>query len=262
MSLRTPIELGLAAYMIGFHGALTADTQAMQEFAARDVAKSIVWVPGRMIDDVEKMIAEWRKNQNNAGPGLSSMLPVVFLGLDKNYMPVLPEFSVATPTIDLVFPDDELGRVYRCATLCNEYKAQVVFVSPEAGTAHSLLLQFNAWTTQGPTGRRFATEYEFAGFKSKWPAVLEAIDIGGVATPVDQTNLTIHVADLTIRATVPLFTAPGASEPNDGKAAPAGYPVVVDIEAIGTLAGALGTQPGVSISTTLDDEGNIVQVRT
>jgi len=262
MSLRTPIELGLAQYMVGFHGSLVADTQAMQEYAAREVAKSIVWVPGRMIDDVEKMLAEWRKNENNAGPGLSSMLPVAFLALDKNFLPVLPEFGVAVPDMPIVFPDDELGRVYSCSTTCNEYKAQLVFIAPEAATAHSLILQFNHWTTQGPAGRRFATEYEFAGFKQKFPAVFEAIDYGGVASNLDQTNLTILVVDMTIRATVPIFRAPADGEANDGKAAPAGYPVVIEVESVETFAGAMGVQPGTTINTKIDADGNITQVRS
>jgi hypothetical protein len=147
--------------------------------------------------------------------------------------------------------------------VCNEYKAQVVFVAPEKQTAHSMIAQFNRWTTQGPTGRRFSSEYEFVGFKSRWPVVLEAIDIGGVNTPLgEQTNIRVLIADLTIRATVPMFRAPKEGEPNDGKLAPAGYPVVIDIEALGTLEGALGSQRGTLTSTTLDDDGNIVQERS
>jgi hypothetical protein len=259
MSLLTPIEIGLAQYMVGWHGSLIGDTQFMQEFAARPVAKSIVWVPGRMVDSVDDMLKSWRQNENNAGPGLSSMLPVVFLALDLNYMPVLPEYSVAVPETPFVFPGDELERVYHVSTVCNEYKAQVVFVAPEKQTGHSMLVQFNTWTTQGPKGRRFYSEYEFAGFKSKWPCVLEAIDIGGVNSPVDQPNIRILVADLTIRATVPTFRSPGAGQQNDGKAAPAGYPVVIDIESLGTLEGALGAHTGTHISTTLDDAREIVQ---
>jgi hypothetical protein len=228
VSLRTPIEIALAQYMVGYHGSLVADTPAMEEYIAREVAKSIVWVPGRMIDDVEHMIAEWRKNENN-----------------------------------VVFPGDELGRVYRVATVCNEYKAQIVFIGPEQASAHSLLLQFNAWTTQGPTGRRFYTEYEFSGFKSKWPAVMENIDYGGVSSPPgDQTNLTVLVTDMTIRATVPLFTAPKAGQPNDGKAAPAGYPVVVEVDSVETFAGAMGAQRGTHINTQIDALGDITQVRS
>jgi hypothetical protein len=261
MSLLTPIQLGLSAYMIGYHQSLIADTQFVQEFAARPVAKSIVWAAGRMIDSVEDMLKSWRQNENNPGPGMSSMLPVIFLALDRNYMPVLPEYSVAVPETPFVFPGDELERVYHCSTVTNEYKAQVVFVAPEMQTAHSLLVQWHTWLTQGPAGRRFYSEYEFAGFKTKWPCVLEAIDPPGAVTPLDQPNVTVLVSDMTIRATVPLFRAPGAGQQNDGKAAPAGYPVVIDIEAQATLAGALGTANGTHISTRLEAD-EIIQERT
>jgi hypothetical protein len=259
MSLLTPIQLGLSAYMIGYHQSLIADTQFVQEFAARPVAKSIVWAAGRMIDSVEDMLKSWRQNENNPGPGMSSMLPVIFLALDRNYMPVLPEYSVAVPETPFVFPDDELGRVYHCSTVTNEYKVQVVFVAPEMQTAHSLLVQWHTWLTQGPAGRRFYSEYEFAGFKTKWPCVLEAIDPPGVVNAIEQPNITILVSDMTVRATVPRFRAPGAGQQNDGKAAPAGYPVVIDIESLGTLEGALGTHTGSRISTRLDDAGEIIQ---
>ncbi|MFM0608634.1 hypothetical protein PQR05_29310 [Paraburkholderia sediminicola] len=262
MSLRTPLELGLGAYMGGFHASIEPDTQSMVEFAARDLARAIAWVPGRMIDDVQAIITEWRKNDNTGAPGLSSMLPAVFVGLAKDFSPVLPEFGIAAPSMAFAFPDDELQRMYRVSTVCNEYRGQVVFVAPEGVTAHSLMLQFNRWTTQGPTGRRFSCAHTWNGFTTKWPAVLETIDYGGVNVSVEQSNLTVLVADLTVRATVPIFTAPREGQPNDGKTAPAGYPVVVEIDSLGTFRGAAGPAKGASIKTTVDDDGNIVQVRT
>jgi hypothetical protein len=262
MSFLTPIQIGLGQFMVGYHASLIVDTQFVMEFAKRDVAKSIVWASGRMVDDVEKMLTAWRQNENNAGPGLSSMLPVVFLALAKDYMPVLPEFSVAVPETPFVFPGDPLERVYHVSTVCNEYKVQVVFVAPEMATAHSLLAQWHMWLTQGPTGRRFYSEYTFAGFKSKWPCVLEAIDPPGVVNALDQGNVTVLVSDMTIRATVPRFRAPGEGQANDGKTAPAGFPVVIDIEAQATLGGALGTANGTHISTTVNKAGVITQVRS
>jgi hypothetical protein len=262
MNELTPIEIGLAGYMRGWHESLIGTTAFMEEYAARDLATSIAWVPGRMVDKVEDMLKAWRQNDNTAAPGLSSKLPVTFIGLARDYMPVLPEFSVATPETPFHFPEDELKRVYHCSTVCNEHKGQAVFIAPERNTAFSMLVQFHTWQTQGPAGRRFSAEYEFAGFKTRWPCVLEAIDPGAVSTELDQTNLCVLVADLTIRATVPTFRAPGANRPNDGKLAPAGYPVVLDIEAQATLAGALGTNPGTHISTTLDADDAIVQVRS
>jgi hypothetical protein len=165
---------------------------------------------------------------------------------------VLPEFGTAVPETDIAFPDDPEQRAYRASTTCNEFRAQIVFCAPDPATAHSLILQFNRWTTQGPMGRRFQAEYEFAGFKSKWPVVLESIDPGAVSTPVgDQKNLTIVVAEISLRATVPMFFSPGAGEPNDGKSAPAGYPVVVEANTFASVTGRRS-------KTCIDAKGNIV----
>jgi hypothetical protein len=263
MSERTPIELGLAAYMAGYHASIVPGTQSMQEFASRPLAQSIAWVPGRIVEDVEAIIAEWRKNDNTGEPGLSSLLPVVLIGLSKDFLPVLPEFGIAVAETHFAFPDDELQRAYKVSTVTNEYRGQLVFIAAEVATAHSLMLNFNRWTTRGPLGRRFKCEYEFAGFKTQWPAVFEAIDYGAVDAKTEQTNLTVLVADFTLRATVPTFTAPKSGEANDGKAAPAGYPVVVEIESLGTFAGAVGNPNlGTTINTSVDAGGNVTQVRS
>lgn len=255
MSLRSPLELGLGAYLGGFYASLYADTQSMVEYAARGLSKSIVWVPGRMVDDVEHMIAEWRKNENNPGPGLSSMLPVIFVALAKDFQPVMPEMGVATTRTDFAFPDDPLGRSYKVLTSTNDYRAQIAIVAPEGATAHSLAMQLHVWASQGPTGRRFTCNFEFAGFTTPWPAMLETIDIAAVSAPVEQKNLTILVADLTIRATIPIFSSPKAGEPNDGKATPAGYPVVVDFTSRGTSSGATS-------ETVMALDGTITETQT
>ncbi len=228
MSLRTPLEIGLGQYMGRYYDSLVADTPAMTEFVERGLAKSIVWVPGRMVDDVEKMIAEYRKNENDPGPGLSSRLPAVFVALAKDFLPAPPEWGVAVGApVWFTNPDDPEQRAFKVRLSFNEYRGQIVFISPEPHSAHSLATQFNLYANGA---RRFPAVYEFAGQQHEFEAVLETIDIGAVSTGVDQKNLTINVADLTVRVTVPIFQAPKDGEDNDGKAAPAGYPVVIDVD--------------------------------
>jgi hypothetical protein len=210
MDLRTPLEIALGEYMGRFYASLVADTPAMTEYIARGLKNAIVWVPGRMIDQVELMVVEWRKNDNTGKPGLSSTLPVTFVAMAKDFTPVLPEYSIAIGTpIDVSFPDDPLQRAYKARSSANEYRAQVVFAAPEVHTAHSLAMQFNLWANGYDGGRHFKARYPFAGIDHEFPAVLEAVDMGAVNTPTGQDkNLTILVADLTIRATVPLFQGP------------------------------------------------------
>lgn len=253
MDLLTPVEVGLGQYLVRFFNALVPDTPSMEEYCARDVKKAIVWAPGRIIDQVELMMSEWRKNDNTGKPGLSSMLPVVFVAVAKDFTPVLPEFSIAVGTaVDISFPDDPLQRAYKARSSANEYRAQIVIAAAEKRTAHSIAMQFNLWCN-GEGGRRFMHTHEFAGLSHEFPAVLEQIDFGAVNTGVDQKNLTILVGDITIRATVPLFQAPRKGEPNDGKAAPAGYGVITEVDTL--------SREGATSTTTIDDEGNIETVQ-
>lgn len=236
MSMRTPLEVGLGTYMRQFYAQLVADTPAMEEYIARGLSKSIVWVPGRMVDDVQAMLDEWRKNDNektsatpNGAPGLSSFLPVMMVGLSKDFTPAMADFGPAIGSaIDVRNPGDPSGRMYKVRLSVNEYRAQVVIVAPEVHTAHSLAMQFSLYAN-GEGGRRFKHWHEFAGILHDFPAVLDQIDLGAMDAKSGQNNLTVLLVDLNIRATIPLFQSPKVGEPNDGKPAPAGYPVVVEV---------------------------------
>lgn len=230
MSLQTPLEIGLGQYMARFYAQLVADTPAMQEFIARGLPKSIVWVPGRMIDAVEDMLKEWRKNDNNeAQPGPAPLLPVMFVCMSKDFTPAMADFGIAVGSaVDVMIPDDPHQRHFKLRTSVNDYRVQIAIAAPEKHTAHSLAMQFHLWAN-GPGGRRFQHAHPFAGFDHAFPALLEQIDLGGINSPTEQKNLTILLVDINLRATIPIFQWPKADEPNDGKPAPAGYPVVAEV---------------------------------
>lgn len=236
MSLRTPLELGFGGYMGRFYAQLVADTPAMAEYVERGLAKSIVWAPGRMIDSVEEMLSEWRKNDNENGPSVSSFLPVILCAMSKDFSPALADFGVAVGTaIDVMSPDDPYGRTYRVRTSTNEYRVQVVIIAPEVATAHSLAMQFHLYAN-GDGGRRFTHRHMHAGLGHDFPAVLEDIDVGALDARAEQKNLTILTANMNLRATIPIFQAPRANEANDGKPAPAGYPVVLEVDAFDSVS--------------------------
>lgn len=231
MSMRTPLQVGFGAYMAQFYAQLVADTPAMTEFIKRGMAKSIVWAPGRMIDSVEEMLVEWRKNDNAGGPSDSSYLPVMLCAMSKDFMPSLADWGVAVGTsVDVVSPDDPYQRVYRLRTSSNEYRVQVVIVAPEVETAHSIAMQFHLWAN-GDGGRRFKHYHTHAGIEHDFPAVLEDIDLGAADARSEQKNITILTVNMNLRAVIPIFRAPGAGEANDGKPMPAGYPVVMEVDA-------------------------------
>lgn len=243
MSLRTPLEEGFGGYMGRFYAQLVADTPSMAEYIARGLAKSIVWVPGRMIDSVEDMLVEWRKNDNEkkdslpAGkPGVSSLLPVMFVAMSKDFTPAMLDWGAAIGTaVDVVSPDDPHQRAFKVRLSMNEYRTQVVIAAPEGHTAHSLAMQFHLWAN-GAGGRRFTHRHMHAGLPHDFPAVLEQIDLGAMDTKTEQKNITILTVDMNIRAAIPMFQGPQGSEATDGKPAPAGYPVVLESLANDTVS--------------------------
>jgi hypothetical protein len=236
-----------------FYSGLVADTPRMAEYVKRGLKSSIVWAPGRMIDQVDLILNEWRKNENVPGPGLSSQLPIIIVCIDNNFTPSLVDFSAAIGTpVDVMFPDDPLNRAYKVRTSANDYRTQIAILAPDQPTAHSLATQFNLFA-QGPDGRRFMQTVEFAGQTIEFPVELEDINIGAVAHDV-QKNLRINVADIVLRATVPIFQAPGEGEDNDGKAAPSGYPLVTQVTTSNPYSGA-------SSSASIDENGVVTESR-
>lgn len=250
VGLRIPLEIGLGNYMGEYYASLVGDTSGVDEFRRRGLDLSIARVPGRMVDRVDQMLKAWRKNENKAGPGQSSMLPVIFVGLSKDFSPVTPDWAVAVGAPTYVeIPGDEHRRSFKVRVSVNEYRAQIVFAAAEPHTAHSLAMQFHMWAN-GPRGRRFTHVHQFAGMDHAFPASLENIDMGAVSTDTEQQDVTLLVADMIVRASIPLFQAPKPGEPNDGKPAPAGYPVVVETHIHNRSSGA-----GYVVSSTADEEG-------
>jgi hypothetical protein len=130
-------------------------------------------------------------------------------------------------------PDDPHQRAYKIRLGYGDYRAQIAIIAPEAATAHSLAYQFNLYTND-VARRRFKFVHEFAGQQHEFSALLENIDVASISQQLEQDNLTGLVADINVRATIPLFIAPGVNQPNDGKEAPAGFPVVSGVSIVGT----------------------------
>ncbi len=237
MSLRTPLEIGFGEFMGRYYDGLVADTPSMNEYIVRGLPTSIVWVPGRMVDKVQDMLDEWRKNANDSGPGMSSFLPVILVAFAKDFTPAPPEIGRSFGDAFYVqFPEDPHERVFKVRVAANEYRAQLVFLAADGPTAHSLAMQFSLFL--GATvDRRFVHRHTFADLVHEYKATIESADLGAINMDGEQKNLTILVADLVVRADIPLFQAPKPGEPNDGKPAPSGYPVVTNVKAKPAVGG-------------------------
>src|SRR5580693_2659637 len=141
----TMLELkeAFGRYMGRYYASLTPTTRAMKSFAERGISKSIVWAPDRMIDQVQDMLAAWRKNDNDDGSGSSAYLPVMIVATGKDYSPVLGDFSRQVPEPEWVtLPGDPHNRIFKLRQMQGERRAQIVICAAEDETARSMAAQF------------------------------------------------------------------------------------------------------------------------
>lgn len=242
----TPVKEAFGRYLERFYEQLVADTPAMAEYTARGFSRCAVWAPGRMIDQVEEMLAAWRKNDTAQADRATPYLPVMIAAMAKDYMPAPPEFSrqMADPVM-VTLPNDPKGRVFSMRAVVSEIRTQVAICAPEEATARSIAMQLQLFSS-AMGNRRFYANYLLAGFNEPWPVVFEMPEIMAINVQNDQKNLTIQTVDFTMRATVPLLKAPKLTDPdsdnqgtNDGTD-PDGYLTVqqADIKAYPAVIGS------------------------
>lgn len=207
-----PIKAAFGRYLQRFHADIVSDTQFVAEYAARDFSKAAVWAPGRMIDQVEEMLAAWRKNDTSQADKPTAYLPIMMVAMSKDYVPVTPDFSrQRADPVDVMIPGDTKNRVFSLRVAVSEVRAQVVIAGPEEGTCRSLAMQLQLFCA-AMENRRFYSTYKLAGFDEPWPVTLETPDIAAIAAPNDVKNLTILAVDFTLRATIPLLKHPKSTD--------------------------------------------------
>lgn len=226
-----PVKLGLGQYMGRFYADLVPTTRAMEAFVARGLGKSVMWAPGRMVDAAEEMLSLYAREEPDTGITRPFELPVVFVAMAKDYTPSGRDFTRQVGDAQMVtIPGDSEARVFGLKSIAADIRAQVVIAAGDEPTARSIAAQL-ALHIDSVGGRRFAAPFAYAGEAMDWPVVIESPDVAAVNVATEAKNLTLLAMDLTLRATVPLFSAPRAGEPNDGKGVPgtpdpAGFPVV------------------------------------
>lgn len=234
-----PIKAAFGRYLQGFHAMLIADTPAMREFAERPFAKSAVWAPGRMIDEVAEMLAAWRKNDTSGQARATPYLPIMIAACSKDYIPAQPDFArpVADP-VDVTIPGDPKARVFRMRTAFSEVRVQVVIAAAEEPTARSIAMQLQLYAS-AIERRRIYADYKLAGVTTKWPFVWREPDVNAISNPQEVKNLTVLTVDFNGIASVPMLSFPKVGDvESDGQGdgsyeEPNGFLVVQQAEIAG-----------------------------
>ncbi|WP_062359779.1 hypothetical protein [Vreelandella aquamarina] len=230
-----PVKVGLGEFLQDFYAEVVPTTKPLQEFVERGFPYCAAWAPARMVDKAEEMLSQWQRNDTHQAPTRPPSLPVILVAAAKDWTPAERSFTaqIADP-VDITFPDDPKQRYFRVRTVAGEVRAQLAFFASDEPTAKSLAAQFLLYL-DSPSRRRFLARYPFAGLEHEYPAQVEAPDNPAMNVETGNKNLTILAVDLVLKVTVPLFMAPKAGEPNDGKGVPgtddpAGYPLVSEVD--------------------------------
>ncbi len=216
------VKQGIGLYLGRFYSDyFYPDTAASEEWAARGLAKSMQFAPGRLIDNADAMIEKWRANDNTGLKGTSSFLPNVIVAVGKDYTPVLGDYANQLPTWqDFIFPNDPQNRRFQMRLMQGDVRCQVAIFAAEETTAKSIAMQLCLYI-KANQNRTFAHTVEFAGITSKWPVQLTTPDVSIIPIPMqEQVNLTVLTVDLMLRASVPIFRSPSVSDARDGKGNP------------------------------------------
>lgn len=226
-----PLDTAIGRMMGRWYAGLYGDTQAVAEFVGRGLAKSIKWVPGRMIDDAQAMLQSYQRDQQGEH-GSNARLPVVMVAASRDYMPIsgdwgsraLPRtmgvFSVAEGAIEGQPPS-----YYGLRSVQHQVRVQVVVIAAEKHSARSLAAQFDMFV-RNAENRHLVVKHTFGQYSSEAPAVIEDPEVV-FAVAGESKTMTVLAGDFTIKATTPYYDAPRPGEPNDGSANnPPGYPLV------------------------------------
>jgi hypothetical protein len=238
-----PVKVALGEFMGEFYSGLVATTRPMQEFVNRGLSKSIAFAPARMVDSAEDMLRAWLKADKDAQTS-PPLLPAIIVALAKDYTPTGRDFTrQVADRMMVTLPGDEKERIFGLRAIAGDVRAQIVIFASDEPSARSIASQFLLYIDE-TMHRRFYARWRFAGIESAWPVQLETPDVPATSIASEAKNLTILALDVTLKAEIPLYDAPAAGEPNDGKGTPgdaddpAGYPGMESIHLESSEAGA------------------------
>lgn len=230
-----PVREGYAKWLGRFYEGLYPDTPALQEYVARGLSRSIVYAPGRMVDQVDDMLKSYQKNRNQSGgtpvvPGANALFPIIVVAIAKDYIPTGGDFGGRQVGRRLVrLTDEDDASVYGYRQAMGDLRTQVVIMAAEQMTANSLAAQFALWVGE-IQNRRFPVQHTFGQYTVQMPCMIETPDIAFQRIESENRNMSILAADVTLKIVLPYFDAPKEGEPNDGSGRnPPGYPVVEHI---------------------------------
>lgn len=217
------IKYAFGEYLQRYHQFLAPTTDGAVEWMQRPFSKSVFIAQGRMIDDTEKLLSEYRKTGNPS-------LPVILVCFDKEPLDIQGNFSRQVADEQWVqLPSDDKERFFKMRQIQQQRRVQMAFIAADEPTAHCIAVQFARTFVEVTGNDRMKARYDLLGQSLEFPIMIMRDDVELSNAAPEEKNLTILLLDLQLRETIPVFKFPDYDEPEaDGKGSnntddPSGY---------------------------------------
>lgn len=182
-----------------------ADTADTKHWKTRPIKEAIHACAGRMIDDAEAMLDQYRRNDNvKDTPGSTALLPVMLTAFEP--MPTIPDASSVRGIpywLDIQVPTDPDLTTARLRTIPTAIRAQVAFFTATPHAAFSLASQFCAFLTD-EYDRQLPIVCDLGGgITDTWQLTVLDNTLFPSRVPTEAKNLTIITVDVTLAGLIP-----------------------------------------------------------
>jgi len=213
ISARQSILDATVNLMAAFRAWCRPETEQIEQWRKRKFSEAVAACKSSMVDDVESMLASWRKQVNaDVKAGGTAFIPVMLVAVSAAVQPPDVSMIFGVPYwVDVISNIDGVDYQFQMRTIPKAMRVQMVYASTNPHDAQSLSDQFCAFFTDDMK-RRFDVQYNLG----KNPETQQdIIDINQMTiienslfpdiVPTDQKNLTIISVDFTMVGLVPQF---------------------------------------------------------
>lgn len=205
------VKIAFGQYMGRYFHSIAPTTKPLKAFIERPLHEAIAFAPARMVDAAQEMLALWQKADFSGQPtkGYGKM-PAIMCAIAKDYTATGRDYTRQIADAQPVFIGKSEKAVW-LRTIAADIRAQIAIFAMDEPSAHALAAQF-ALFVDATDNRRFFADYDFGDASNmRWPVQIETPEVFASSIATDAKNLSILTVDLTLKATVPLFSKRGVA---------------------------------------------------
>ena len=204
----SPLECTLDAWvqvLADFRAWIQPETPQTLAWKQRAFKGAVFGCKSRLVDDVEGMISEWRKNASaDVDEGASAFLPVLLTAVaGASQPPDVSQLRGVPYFVDAVVGEGDQRQLIQLRTIPKAVRAQIVYISTNPHDAASISDQFCAYMTDDAR-RKFPVTYQFGeNITEQWDMTVMDNSLYPDVVNSEAKNLTIITVDVTMVGLVP-----------------------------------------------------------